>query len=206
MYTGTWQENTYVVTGSSGSGKSSVCKILVDLGAKIVNADDLAKIALSPSSEGLRKVRLAFGDEAFNGEELDRKALANLVFSNSSMRAKLEAITHPIIGELANEAFAELSKAGASVLVYDCPLFFETKLREQKFKGIILVTAKKDTKIARLVARDNISRKLAEKRLLNQLSDEEKIPLSTIVIENNGDLYQLEQRVKEVFEGMRVTR
>ncbi len=195
MYTPTWHENSYVITGSSGSGKSEVCKILAELGAEVVSADQLAKEVLNSNSKALSEVRATFGDKVFSNGVLDRKALGEIIFNDPKKREVLENITHPLIGELAATKFTELIEGGAKLLVYDCPLYFETKLREQKFKGIILVTAADDLKIARLIQRDQISASAARKRLANQLSDEERAPLADFVIKNDGSLESLREQV-----------
>jgi dephospho-CoA kinase len=176
-----------------------VCKILADLGAKIVSADDLARAALAPGSRAVDEVRAIFGQKVFDNGVLNRKAVGELIFNNPALRQNLEDITHPVIGELAETAFKKLAESGAKVLVYDCPLYFESKLKDIKFKGIILVTADESIKISRITARDGVTSELAKQRLANQLSDKERIPLSNIVIENNGSLSELKTKVNEVF-------
>ena len=202
MYTGTWHENTYIVTGSSGSGKSEVCNFLAELGATVISADDLAKQALAPGSKALTQVREIFGDKVFSGEALNRKALGQTVFASSMLREKLENIVHPIIGELAKEAFTKLIAAGGQILIYDCPLYFETKLREKKFKGVILITAPEERKIARLVARDGITLESAKRRLSNQLSDKERAGVSDFIVDNSGSLEELKSKVQSLFSSL----
>ena len=200
MYTGSWNEYTYIVTGSSGSGKSQVCKLMADLGAYVVSADDLARQALAPGSAGLKLVHELFGEKVFSGEELNRKALQEIIFADKALKQKLEEITHPIIGKLAEEAFTTLAKQGSKILLYDCPLYFESKLREKKFRGIILVTASDEVKIARLIARDGILEPTARQRLSHQASDEERVPLVDFVIKNNGSLLELKSKVEKIFQ------
>ena len=195
-----WHSQAVVVTGSSGSGKSLVSSLLKEFGAVVISADELARAALAPGSPILEQIREAFGCSIFMDGCLDRQALGRLVFSNPKLRERLESLTHPRIAELAQQKFAELSQSNPKLIVYDCPLFFETSLKDKPFRAVILVTAPEETKIERLIKRDGITREDALKRLANQLPDSDKIPHSDFVVTNDGSLEELREKVKKLVE------
>lgn len=191
-----WHEQTIVITGSSGSGKSQATKILDKLGAVTGDADDFARTAVAPSNPALTKIRETFGPGVIteNGH-LDRKALGKIVFSDPSKLKSLEAIIHPEVRRLAEQYFERAIAEGRTFLVYDCPLVFETGLYKLGFKKILLVTAPTETRLKRIMARDNITREEALKRNNSQMPEDEKARLADIVIDNSGTVEELQQRL-----------
>lgn len=195
-----WQENVIIVTGTIGSGKSTVTALFQRNGAFCASADEFARRVVEPGSEGLSKVVEAFGSEVLTPDgRLDRRALGQIVFTNPEKRSLLESILHPRIGELTRKTFQEaLSSRQYDILIYDCPLFFETELHKTKFRSVIVVTASKEVSISRIVKRDGLTAEEAERRLEAQIPIEEKAAQADFVIENSGTLEQLEEAYKAV--------
>ncbi len=188
------------VTGGIGSGKSTVSSILEQLGATVVSADGLAREVVSPGSAANRAVASAFGEGVLAADgSIDRKALGRIVFSDSAKLRQLEAIMHPAIRALASERFASAIKAGAPLIVYDCPLLFEAGLDSLPFRAIVTVVSSKSTCISRVMRRDGLSAEDAELRIAAQLPLEEKARRSTHVLNNEGTLEELTASVKKLF-------
>lgn len=198
--TGSWHRNVVAVTGTIGSGKSTACKMLARKGAYTVSADELAREAVAPGSAGLNEVVRSFGPGVLREDgTLDRKLLGAVVFADPEKRRRLESITHPIIRALAAERFAVGEKLKSPLMVYDCPLLFEAGLERCGFRQIVLIAADDEVCIARIMARDELSREEARQRIDNQFPIALKRERSDIVIDNSGSLQQLEEQLDEVF-------
>ncbi len=196
-----WHQHAVALTGTIGSGKSTVAALFKKLGAYVVSADDLAREAVKKSSEGLKQVVELFGKEILTPDgELDRKKLGTIVFSDGEKRKKLEEITHPTIRRLAKEAYEVGFKKGYPLYVYDCPLLFEAKLDSMGFKKIVLIKADNKTCIERIMKRDGLSKEDAENRLRAQYPIEEKEKRADIIIDNSSTLQHLENEVKKLFD------
>lgn len=186
-------KNTVIgLTGSSGSGKSTASSILRSFGAAVVSADELARKAVEPGTSGLNRIRDVFGPNIVdNAGALDRKTLGRIIFNDPSAREKLEAIIHPIVQQSARDEIA-LCRTSSPIVVYDCPLLFETGLEKSNLLDCtLLIHAGTQNKIMRLVERDHISAADAEKRLACQMSDGDKATLADYVITNDGTLEEL---------------
>ena len=112
------------LTGGIGAGKSLVAQYFSELGARVVDADQLSRVAIERGSEGFDEVLLRFGESILRDGDIDRKALAEIVFADASARADLEAIIHPRVRELFNDVVADL--APDETLIYEIPLLVES--------------------------------------------------------------------------------
>jgi dephospho-CoA kinase len=128
---------------------------------------------------------------------IDRKRLGEIVFADDSLRARLEAITHPAILEAMKEALAELALGGHSAAVVEATLIHESG-RMGLFEAVISVSCDRETQISRLIARDGISRGQAESRLRAQMDAERKADASDYVIDNSGDLDETRRQVEQL--------
>ena len=190
-----------VLTGSIGTGKSTVADLLKQLGATIVSADELARQAVAKGSKGLTEITKHFGPDILKDDgQLDRSKLGRLIFADPKKRQELEQITHPIIAQLAVQRFEEQLELGARLLVYECPLFFEAGLDSLGFRSIVVVTADKETAKSRIVSRDGLSPEEAEQRISSQLPVTEKANKADYLIDNSGTLASLKTQVEELFE------
>jgi dephospho-CoA kinase len=188
----------YGLTGGIGSGKSTVAEMLEEYGIPVVSADELSRMVVAPGSRGLADVVEAFGEEVLDDKgELDRKKMGRIVFAAPERRRELEAILHPRIRERYEQVLDALEKAGHPVMIYEVPLLFEKKLDLQdEMKGVILVTATADTRIARVKARDALTTEDVLARMRAQMPEQEKRARADYIIHNDADLDELRREVE----------
>ncbi|MCC6219773.1 MAG: dephospho-CoA kinase [Deltaproteobacteria bacterium] len=194
-------EDIVALTGMIGTGKSTVCSILEELGARVVSADELAREVVKPGSEGWQKVVNEFGSNILdeNGH-LNRNNLGEIVFSCPAKRKKLEAITHPLVGKLALAKFKEARRTFPPLIIYECPLLFEAGLDKENFRKIVLITADEKLCLERAAKRSKLSPEAVKKRLSSQLPLREKIGGADIVLDNSGSLKELREKVIILFK------
>jgi len=188
------------LTGGIGAGKSAVARRLAEHGAVIIDADQLAREAVAKGTEGLAEVVEAFGTGVLDADgNLDRARLAGQVFGDDAARRRLEEIIHPRV----RARTAELATAAApdAVVVNDVPLLVEAGLAGG-FQYVIVVLADEGTRVERLVRSRGMSRDEALARIRAQATDEQRRAVATVVIDNNGTLDQLNERVDEVWRDM----
>ena len=185
------------LSGGIGSGKSTVAKILSNLGAVVIDADVIAREVLEPNQAGYQKAIEVFGESILDSDlRIDRKKVAELVFKNSDELAKLEAIVHPAV--IARVAQIRNSLPESTVVVYDTPLLFEKNLQGQFDKVLIVVTDSEHRK-ARLIER-GLEITDIEARIANQATDAQRRTVADFVIENNGSPEQLQDQVTKVWQ------
>ena len=185
------------LSGGIGSGKSTVAKILSNLGAVVIDADVIAREVLEPNQAGYQKAIEVFGESILDSDlRIDRKRLAELVFQNSDELAKLEAIVHPAV--IARVAQIRHSLPESTVVVYDTPLLFEKNLQGQFDKVLIVVTDSEHRK-SRLIER-GLEITDIEARIANQATDAQRRTVADFVIENNGSPEELQDQVAKVWQ------
>jgi len=184
------------LTGGIGAGKSLVAQYFSELGARVVDADQLSRIAIERGSEGFDDVVTRFGESILCNGDIDRKALGEIVFKDKGAKADLEAIVHPRVRELFFEVVADL--ASDEILIYEIPLLVETGAAAN-FDQIITVEADLELRKARLLKRGMFSSEI-ESRLAAQASPAEREAVATHVIENSGDEDQLLRKVENLWE------
>jgi len=193
------------LTGGIASGKSTVAAILKQLGAAVINADELSREVVQPERDAWKEIVKTFGADILQQDKtLDRKKLRTIVFDNPEARKKLEAIIHPKVRALAEERIRELAAAGRSIIVYEVPLLFEGQLHHW-LRPVILVACDMNTQKKRLRDRDHLTATEAQRHIGAQMSLEEKRKLADYVIENTGSLEDLKQEVKSVLETIAAT-
>ena len=185
------------LTGGIASGKSTVSALLRDLGAVVIDADQLARDVVAPGTSGLAEVVEAFGDGVLAPDgSLDRPAVAKIVFADESARRTLEGIIHPRVFE---ESVRLESEAPAdAVVVHDIPLLAESG-RADGFDAVLVVDAPRETQVERMVRDRGWTREDAESRIAAQADREKRLAIATHVIENDGTREDLEARVREVY-------
>ena len=190
------------LTGGIGSGKSEVAKRLLERGLPVVNADQLARLAVLPGSPGLAEITGAFGSEVVTATgELDRAGLAQRVFSDERARRALDAIVHPIVGQLAAEHFRAIAARGEPLACYEVPLLYEGGL-ERTLSPVVVVDSPTPLIRARLKARDGYTEAQIEARIAAQMPLDEKVRRADYVLQNDGTLAQLRERVDSVFDAL----
>ncbi|MEY4944629.1 MAG: hypothetical protein RL384_573 [Actinomycetota bacterium] len=184
------------LTGGIGSGKSTVARRWVELGATEIDADLLAREVVTPGSIGLQKVVEAFGSSVLAADgSLNRSALAQLVFTSDSNRKKLEAILHPLIQDLALERVADLS----GVVVYTIPLFVESNSK-LKFDKVVAISCDEAVRVQRLVQNRGMTESEARSRVAAQATDQQREAVADLVIDSNCSLEELLQRADAAFK------
>ena len=189
------------LTGGIGSGKSTVAKMLVECGAVLIDADAISRQLMEPGRAVLAETVRAFGEGILTPTgELDRAALAALVFADESARASLNAIVHPAVrAEAARQREAAVQKLGeGTVIVEDIPLLTETG-QAADFDAVIVVETQHGERLRRLVEVRGMSEADARARIQAQASDEQRRAIATWVIDNSGSLERTAAQVREVF-------
>lgn len=184
------------ITGSIASGKSEFSKILLDRDYQVYSTDKLGHEVLQ-LSQVKDSLLTKFGKSILNEDNMiDRYKLGKEVFADKEKLTFLNSISHPQIFNLMNKIITESS---ASYVFFEVPLLFEAKL-EDKFDFIITVTTNQDNQLHRLMQRDNLTKEEALKKISNQLPNKIKEEKADFVIENQGDLKDLELQVKVLLE------
>jgi dephospho-CoA kinase len=187
------------LTGNIASGKSTVARQLADLGATIIDADRLAREAVAPGTDGFDAVVDRFGAGVVSADgTIDRAALRRLVFGDPAARTALNAIVHPAVGRLRDARFAEAVQRGDAIVISDIPLLFEVGL-EHAFDGVILVDAPVSVRRERLLRDRGLSGGDADAMMGAQWDSDRKRAGATWVIDNDGTVEQLHQRVAELW-------
>ena len=184
------------LTGGIGAGKSRVAQNFSELGARVVDADQLSRIAIERGSDGFDEVITRFGESVLRNGDIDRKAFGEIIFKDKSAKADLEAIIHPRVRELFFEVVNDL--AADEILIYEIPLLVETGAASN-FDQIITVEADLEIRKSRLLKRGMFSSEI-ESRLAAQASPAEREAVATHVIENSGDEDQLLRKVENLWE------
>jgi len=186
------------LTGGIGAGKSLVAQYFSELGARVVDADQLSRVAIERGSDGFDEVLLRFGESILRDGDIDRKALAEIVFADASARADLEAIIHPRVRELFNDVVADL--APDETLIYEIPLLVESNAATN-FDLVITVEADIEIRKERLRKRGMFISEI-ERRIAAQASREERQAQADYIIINDGDEDALLRSVENLWEDL----
>ncbi|QEV17554.1 dephospho-CoA kinase [Streptomyces alboniger] len=185
------------LTGGIGAGKSEVSRLLVASGAVLIDADKIAREVVEPGTPGLAAVVEAFGPEVLAPDgSLDRPRLGAIVFADAGKLAALNSIVHPLVG--ARSAELEQSASGDAVVVHDVPLLAENGLAPL-YDVVVVVDASPETQLERLVRLRGMSEEDARARMAAQATREKRLEIADIVIDNDGPLDGLRERVAEVW-------
>ena len=188
------------LTGGIASGKTVVSKMLRDLGAFIIDADETSREVVAPHKKCWGELIAHFGKDIL-GKDLtvDRKKLADRVFNNPEQLSKLNSLIHPEIMKRIDEKLEEIRNENPeAIVVIDAALLVETGMHK-KYDKLIVVYATVETQRKRLMTRNGISKDEAQKRINFQLPIKEKAKLADFLIENEDSLKKTEEQVKKVF-------
>ena len=184
------------LTGGIGAGKSLVANYFFTLGAQVIDSDQLARNAIERGSVGFDEVVSHFGDEILKDGDIDRRKLAEIIFSDSKQRNFLESIIHPKVQQALTDA--KKSLADDEILIYEIPLLFETNAAS-RFDLVITVEAPLADRIQRLKERGLLQSEI-EKRIASQATEAQRISIANIVIENSGNEEELLRKVEAIWE------
>jgi dephospho-CoA kinase len=183
------------LTGGIGSGKSTVARRWVELGATEIDADVLAREVVKPGTLGLEQVVQAFGQGVLAADgSLDRAALAKVAFSSEEKRKQLEGILHPLIQDLALSKVSEQS----GVIVYTIPLFVESNSK-LSFDRVVAISCDEQVRVQRLVSSRGMTEPEAISRISAQASDQQREGVADIVIDSNCSMEELIAKADLVF-------
>jgi dephospho-CoA kinase len=184
------------LTGGIGSGKSTVGQIFAQLGAIVVDSDQLARDVLERGSIGFNEVVAKFGDEILKNGEIDRQLLASIVFKDPTKRSELEQITHPLI----RKAFAEVIARATSnsIVINQIPLLVESN-HDYKFDHVITVSASEDIRAQRLLKRGLTGVQIRE-RMQAQATDQMREGIADSVIVNDKSEQEITNQVEKIWE------
>jgi len=184
------------LTGNIAVGKTTVCNMLRGLGAHIIDADRLVHKLLARGQAVHDQVVSAFGPDILRPDgEIDRAALGRIVFSDAQALARLEAITHPAVGEMIEQ---EIASSPADVVVVDAVKLIESGLGE-RCDAIWVVTARRAQQLQRLIEQRGMSEHDARQRLRAQASQAAKVRRADVVIDNSGSLQRTEKQVRRAW-------
>lgn len=188
------------VSGGIASGKSTISRRFVELGAVHIDADQLAREAVEPGSRGLEAVRARFGDEVIAPDgSLDRAELASIVFRDPEKLAALGEIVHPEVRRLFEERLESIAREDAdAVVIYDVPLLVEASPGGD-WDLVVMAEAPAQTRIERMVNLRGMSREDAERRIANQADDESRRAIADVVVDTGGSEQHTLQQVDEIW-------
>ena len=191
------------LTGSIATGKSTVSRMFAHLGARVLDADLLAREVVMPGQPAYLKIVEEFGEAVVQEDgTLDRKALGAIVFAEPARRKRLEEITHPAIAGRQQRILSVLDEeAFEGIVIWDVALLFETG-GVAKMDRVVVVYADPETELARLIARDGMTETAARARMQSQMPVAEKAKRAHYVIDNSGDRAHTERQVKVVYEAL----
>jgi dephospho-CoA kinase len=187
------------LTGGIGAGKSTVARMLRERGARVIDADDLARRAVRSGTPGLRSIVETFGEDVLRPDgELDRRKLAGIVFTDPERRRELERITHP---EVARMLAGELDplRATDDIVVYESPLIVETGTSEA-FDAVVVVTAPEDEQRRRVSEQRALDESDVRARMDAQATAEERAAAADVILDNGGTLEELEAQVERLWQ------
>ncbi len=174
------------LTGGIATGKSTVARLIESRGYRVIDADQISHQLTRLGFEGYEKIVSHFGSEVLQAnQELDRKKIASIIFSDSSAKNQLESILHPLIQTEVQQQKEKHKNDGHSHCFYDVPLLFEKKM-QNNFDAVVTVWCDAETQQSRLMSRNQLSENEARRRIENQLPLSHKISQSTYCIDNSG--------------------
>lgn len=192
------------LTGGIASGKSTVGRMLTERGAKLVDADEVAREIVRPGEPALEAIASLFGQAVLQADgTLDRQALGDIVFRDKERLRELEAITHPVIRQRMQSRIHSYDSSNPHGLtVADVPLLYETR-QESLYEGIMVVYVPVEQQLRRLMARGGMPREEALRRISLQMDMEEKREKADWLIDNSGTLEETERQVDRFWNGQR---
>ena len=192
------------ITGSIGSGKSLFCNFLSEKGYPVIKADDISKEILAEDKEVRLKVIREFGEESYIGSKINKKYLAEKVFSDSIRLEKINSILHPRVKQKVKSLTGKLFKQ-YDIVFTEAALIYEAEMQNM-FDYVVLVTADQKIRMKRKIETEGFSEEEFVKRDNNQIRDEEKKKQADFVFENNGSKEELREKVKLLIKMLKALR
>jgi dephospho-CoA kinase len=189
------------LTGGIGCGKSTVARLLAELGAGVLDADAISRATTAAGGAAIPVIQQQFGAD-FIGRDgaLDRERMRQHVFSDSQAKARLEAIIHPLVGQQITAQAEALSTAGTGLLVFDIPLLVESGHWRNKLQRVLVVDCSPTTQVSRVTARSGMAVAQAQQIMATQASRPQRLAAADLVLFNDGiSLQELAAQVKQMW-------
>ena len=195
------------LTGSIAVGKSFVCEVFRELGCAVLDADRVARDVVERGTVGLDRVVEAFGETILRPDlSLDRPKLGSIVFADEEKRLLLNSIIHPLVFESQNEWLKEVElKDPDAIAIVDAALMIESG-GYKRFDKLIVVWCKAELQLQRLMARDGISKEVAEARIAAQLPQDEKKRYADLLIDTSNGYDDTRRQTTEIFRQLKGSR
>jgi dephospho-CoA kinase len=192
------------LTGSIAVGKSFVLGVLAELGCHVIDADKIAREVVEPGTEGLKSLRDYFGEDVLSADgTLDRSKLGAIVFGDEEERTRLNAILHPLIISAQDKLIREREmKDPDGIVVIDAALMIESG-GYRRLDKLIVVHCRPEIQLARLMARNALTREAAEQRIASQMPQEEKKKYADFLIDTSGDFEVTRAQVQAMYEQLK---
>ena len=175
------------LTGGIGSGKSTVARVLVECGAALIDADAISRQLTAPGGAAISALTSQFGPQIITAEgAMDRDRMRQLAFNDPALKKQLEAIIHPLISQESLRQSSAAVAAGCACIVFDIPLLVESGRWRQQLDRVLVVDCAEDTQIARVMARNGLTREGVEKIIAAQASRAQRLAAADICICNEG--------------------
>jgi len=185
------------MTGGIGSGKSEALKIFKSLSIKVIDLDNISKEITERSHQAIQEIKLVFGDAIFDKDnQLDRKKLKEIIFSDKNKKINLEKILHPKIYEEVKKRLNALSHE--SYVVIDIPLLFETNPYTSLISRSLVIDCKENDQIERVKKRDGIDISVIQSIIDQQINRSSRIEKADDVVINDGSIEKLEESIKSL--------
>ncbi|CAM8303485.1 dephospho-CoA kinase [Candidatus Methylopumilus universalis] len=185
------------MTGGIGSGKSEALKIFKSLSIKVIDLDNISKEITETSHQAIQEIKLVFGDAIFDKDnQLDRKKLKEIIFSDKNKKINLEKILHPKIYEEVKKRLNALSHE--SYVVIDIPLLFETNQYTSLISRSLVIDCKENDQIERVKKRDGIDISVIQSIIDQQINRSSRIEKADDVVINDGSIEKLEESIKSL--------
>lgn len=189
------------LTGSIGSGKSTVSGFFKKLGAIVIDADQVSRQVVEPGSPALKELTVAFGENILNPDgSLNRTLVAEIVFNSDEKRELLNSIIHPMIFNEINSTIGEYREKGTEIIILEAALILEKKGLIKLIDKLIVVSIDEETQKKRLEGRGDLSKEQINARINSQLTNNEKIKHADYIIDNNQDLVNTREQVRELWD------
>lgn len=189
------------LTGNIGCGKSVVARMFEELGARVIDADLIARLVVEPGEPAWNEIVQTFGEAILNSDgTINRGKLGEIVFNDKEKREALNRITHPRIIERIKELIEEFRKENVEVVIVEAALIVEKGGMKPLINDLIVVTADEEAQIRRLIERNALSREEALSRIKSQMPLSEKVKYATYLIDNSGTLDETRKQVEEVWK------
>lgn len=189
------------LTGSIGSGKSTVSGFFKKLGAIVIDADQVSRQVVEPGSPALKELTVAFGENILNPDgSLNRTLVAEIVFNSDEKRELLNSIIHPMIFNEINSTIEEYREKGTEIIILEAALILEKKGLIKLIDKLIVISIDEETQKKRLEGRGDLSKEQINARINSQLTNNEKIKHADYIIDNNQDLVNTREQVRKLWD------